>query len=104
MTHYNPNAGNFTATATLKASKKEAKALRRLIQPKVRPDNLKYPRKHRKWRVAKKWFNRYEKHLIIGMRLIVGDKTGAKYNAVVTGVRMAKGGHTRNFDFTAKPI
>lgn len=31
----------------------------------TKPDNLKYPNKHRKWRIQKKWFNRYQKEWMI---------------------------------------
>lgn len=31
----------------------------------TKPDNLKYPNKHRKWRIQKKWFNRYQKEWMV---------------------------------------
>lgn len=74
-------------------SHKDAQALRRLCTPQTKPYNLKYPHKHRKWRVQKKWFNRYGRKAIIGGILRAEPKDGGKPLCFkITDVKMNKAG------------
>lgn len=61
-----------------------------------RPSNLKYFYKNRKWRVKKKWFNRYEKPRLIGGKIRAEER-----DAIVTNVTLRKGGgHYSTFTYT----
>lgn len=67
-----------------------------------RPSNLKYPNKNRKWRVKKKWFNRYEKPRLIGCVLQATNIESKQHligNAVVD-VKLRKAGrHETRYDY-----
>ena len=80
--------------------KKSVRNLFKALMPQTKPDNLKYPNKKRKWRIRKKWFNRYEKQTWIGRRMVAVDKAGNKINMEITSVKLNKKG----MSFEAKPI
>lgn len=85
-------------------NKKQARALRQLFCPPTRPAHVP-PQKKVKWRLQKKWFNRYEKQNIIGCTMLAESKTGEQITMRVTNVRILKGGgHKRTYDFTAKAV
>lgn len=73
------------------------------IKPQIKPYNLKYPNKKRKWRIQKKWFNRYEKYHFLGNRICVERIDGMPFYAEITEVKLMKGGcNKRNLQFYAQ--
>lgn len=90
---------NSFSTSFLMPGKSMKKLFKALIPP-TKPENLKYPNKKRKWRIKKKWFNRYEKKTWIGRRMIAEDKNGNKINMEITSVKISKQG----LRFEAKSI
>lgn len=62
-----------------------------------RPSSLKYPNKKRKWRVRKKWFNRYEKPRYIGSEVMIEGNI-----AIISNVTILKHkGRFASFKFDA---
>lgn len=88
----------FTATCDLQMSKASRKELRKFLITD-RPWNLKYPNKKRKWRVVKKWFNRYEKPLL---KHGVYDTPFGEIEVYSATLRKA-GGHNKNVEIEARP-
>lgn len=73
----------------------------------TKPDNLKYPNKHRKWRIQKKWFNRYQKEWMIrkvSVEWIVNDLgVQMPIHKEISDVKLRKGGgKLRNYEIIAK--
>ena len=69
-----------------------------------RPSNLKYPNKKRKWRVKKKWFNRYEKPRMIGCVMKATNIESEQHliGKVVVDVKLRKaGGNEVRYDYIA---
>lgn len=69
----------------------------------IQPDNLKYPTKYRKrkWRVKKKWFNRYEKPRLIGciVKATNIDSQQHLIGKVIVDTKLRKaGGHKAIYD------
>lgn len=66
-----------------------------------RPSNLKYPYKNRKWRIKKKWFNRYEKPRLIGsvVKSTNIESEQSLIGKVIVDVKLRKaGGHKFIYD------
>lgn len=65
------------------------------------PSNLKYPNKKRKWRVKKKWFNRYEKPRLINCVVKATNIESEQHliGKVIVDVKLRKaGGHETRYD------
>lgn len=90
-----PNS--FSVSTTM--PNKSIRSLFKALNPPTKPENLKYPNKKRKWRIRKKWFNRYEKKAWIGRHMVAVDKAGNKINMEITSVKLKKEG----MSFEAKP-
>lgn len=91
------NAGQYSWGVSMNA--KSSKALRKLLYPITKPENLKYPNKHRKWRIQKKWFNRYEKQTLIGRTVLIDYSIPI----TITDVKIEKAGNRkRTYNITAK--
>lgn len=89
---------------TKSMSRKQRKALREMFHPLTRPAHI-TPSRKVKWRLVKKWFNRYEKPRLIGSRMMAQAPDGYRLPIEIADVRISKaGGHRRNISFTAKPI
>lgn len=84
--------------------KREVRKLSQMFNPQTRPAHIPTSRRV-KWRLVKKWFNRYEKQTLIGRTAIAVSKTGAQIPMRITAVKIEKaGGHRRNISIEAKPI
>lgn len=84
-------------------SKKERRELNRIFSPLIRPARIPATRRA-KWRLVKKWFNRYEKQTLIGRTVIVATKGGKQIATRITNVKIEKaGGYRRNYLFTSRP-
>lgn len=82
---------------------KPPKGFWKYIKPQVKPYNLKYPNKKRKWRIQKKWFNRYEKYHFLGNRICLERIDSMPIYAEITEVKLTKGGgNKRNLSFCAQ--
>lgn len=93
-----------TFSAAVKMSKRQSKKVYRLLNPLTRPVQVPTSRRV-KWRLVKKWFNRYEKQTLIGRTVIAVAKNGAQIPMRITTVKITKaGGHRRNISVEAKPI
>ena len=73
----------------------------------TKPDNLKYPNKHRKWRIQKKWFNRYQKEWMtrtVSVEWIENDLGVLQpIHKEISDVKLRKGGgKLRNYEIIAK--
>lgn len=87
-----------------KMDKKAARNLYRLFCPLTRPAHIS-PKKKVKWRLVKKWFNRYEKATWIDRFFTVTSLDGTTTKMRVIDIRLKKaGGHKRDYDFTAVPM
>ncbi|MFG6324252.1 MAG: hypothetical protein K1W41_23490 [Lachnospiraceae bacterium] len=92
--------------------KREVRKLSQMFNPQTRPAHIPTSRpahiptsRRVKWRLVKKWFNRYEKQTLIGRTAIAVSKTGAQIPMRITAVKIEKaGGHRRNISIEAKPI
>ena len=91
--------GTKTYSASFSMPKTSQKNLFKSLMPQTKPYNLKYPDKKRKWRIRKKWFNRYEKKILIGSQAMAVDKSGNKIYVEITSVKLTKNG----MDFETKP-
>lgn len=97
-----PPQGTYTASIDWKPDKVAKRWL--WEQNRTRPD-VKYPKKHRAWRIIKKWFNRYEKPSMIGKILICDNGHGWTYSIRVGSVKISKaGGHRRDYSYSCLPL
>lgn len=90
-------------------TKRQAKEVRRIFEPQTKPDNLKYPKRHRKWRVQKKWFNRFQKQLYVKKTVGVafdGDTSDLHspviYGKIYDAILKKEGGRKSSIQFFAK--
>lgn len=84
--------------------KEYAKALQEYLHPRSRPRHIS-PIRRVKWRLVKKWFNRYEKHRIIGMEVRAQYRFGLSAPCMITDVKIRKAGkHRLTYDIIAEPI
>lgn len=92
-----------TYTATFIPDESMIKGYREWIHPLCRPRRIS-PKKRVKWRLVKKWFNRFEKSRYNGIVLRV-QAVGGEVFCMITEVKIKKGGK-RNIDYcmTAAPI
>ena len=95
----------LSCSAKLVMSKKQARELRRMLNPLTRPAQVS-PRKKVAWRLVRKWFNRYEKPTLIGRDVIAVSKDGKTQIPMrLKNVRISKaGGRKRNYKFEATPV
>lgn len=70
-----------------------------MLKQQTRPRNLIRTNRRRKFRVRKKWFNRYERNTIIGMFLYAESDKGPVPALCVTDARLTKQG----INYTATP-
>ena len=85
-------------------TKQDRRKLLKLLRPQTRPAQVP-PRKKVAWRLVRKWFNRYEKHLAIGATVLIDQKDGQQIRARITDVRIRKaGGHRRSYKYSLTPI
>lgn len=95
---------SFSTTASLKMDKKQAKQFQNRLHPLCRPRRIS-PKKRVKWRLVKKWFNRYERPRLIGMVVRVQYRIGLSAPCLITDVKIRKAGkHRLTYDMTAEPI
>lgn len=94
----------LSCSCTLSMNKKEAQKLRPLFNPLSRPAQVS-PRKRVKWRLVKKWFNRYEKQRFVGLLVKAVAHSGHILIMEITDVKILKaGGSKKDYYYTAKPI
>lgn len=93
----------LSCSAKLVMSKKQARELRRMLNPLTRPAQVS-PRKKVAWRLVRKWFNRYEKPTLIDRSVVAVAKDGTQLPMRITNVRISKaGGQKRSYNFEAVP-
>lgn len=84
--------------------KKQTKQFQNWLHPLCRPRRIS-PKKRVKWRLVNKWFNRYEKHIIIGMVVRVQYRVGLSAPCLITDVKIRKAGkHRLTYDISVEPI
>lgn len=95
----------LSCSAKLVMSKKQARELRRMLNPLTRPTQVS-PRKKVAWRLVRKWFNRYEKPTLIGRDVVAVSKDGKTQIPMrIKNVRISKAGsHKRSYEFETVPI
>lgn len=71
--------------------KKQAKAIKSLFFQLNRPRHI-HPRKNVKWRLLKKWFNRYQKARYIGAYEIIEKFEGGCIRKKITDIKIVKDG------------
>lgn len=100
------NSLSWSFDAPTMSFEKFYKALAKNRYP-TKPDNLKYPNKHRKWRIQKKWFNRYQKEWMtrkVSVEWIENDLGVLQpIHKEISDVKLRKGGgKLRNYEIIAK--
>lgn len=99
------NRCTFSFGASFKGSRKELKKFSELVYPRTRPKPV-HTKKRVKWRLASKWFNRYEKQFLIGKNIMVDcSEPGNSFISEITDVKIKKaGGHRRTLIVKSRPI
>lgn len=102
------NALTYSAAVEFE-NRKAARDFRRMVKPQTKPDNLKYPKRKRAWRIVKKWFNRFERPAVrLGRYQVeIHAKDGSVIRGIITDVRIAKstfGRHKQDRNYTIKPL
>lgn len=81
-----------------------AKALQEYLNPRSRPRHIS-PKRRVKWRLLKKWFNRYEKQNYIGATVFFVHADGTRIPCAITNVQIEKAGkHRINYCITSVPV
>lgn len=94
----------MSLSASLKMDKKQTKQFQNWIHPLCPPRRIS-PKKRVKWRLVKKWFNRYEKPRIIGMVVRAQYRVGLSAPCLITDVKIRKAEkHRLTYDIIAEPI
>jgi hypothetical protein len=84
--------------------KKQSRRFERLLKPHTRPYRCMHITRP-KWRLLKKWFNRYGKQSLIGQYAFVNGNGPYRQQCKIQDVRLRKaGGHTVKYDFTCLPF
>ena len=93
----------FSFNATM--GKKDAKQFNQLIHPQTRPSHIS-PMRKVKWRLVKKWFNRYEKPQLLNRIITATSKDGkTRIEAQVIDVKVNKDGdHRKVYEIISKPL
>lgn len=95
---------SFPTSASLKMDKKQAKQFQNWLHPLHRPRHIS-PKRRVKWRLVKKWFNRYEKPDLLGRTILIQYRTGLSGLSELTDVKIEKAGkHRRTYCISCKPI
>jgi hypothetical protein len=95
---------SFSTSASLKMDKKQAKQFQNWLHPLCRPRHIS-PKKRVKWRLVKKWFNRYERPIIIGMVVRAQYRVSLSAPCLITDVKIRKAGrHRLTYDISAESI
>lgn len=80
------------------------KALQEYLHPRCRPRHIS-PMRRVKWRLVKKWFNRYEKDSYCGAIVFFCHADGSKIPCQITNVKIEKAGkHLFNYSFSCVPV
>lgn len=78
--------------------------MRRILNPLTRPAHIS-PKKKVKWRLIKKWFNRYGKAVCLKQMIMATTKDGRAFYCKITSVKINKaGGHRQDYSFDLEPI
>lgn len=83
--------------------KEYAKALLEYLHQRSRPRHIS-PMRRVKWRLVKKWFNRYEKDSYCGAIAFFYHADGSSIPCQITNVKIEKAGkHRLNYIISAEP-
>ena len=84
--------------------KEQINSFRSYFHSLSRPRHIS-PMKRVKWRLVKKWFNRFEKERILGVIVFAQASDGSSIPCMITDVKIEKGGrHLMNYNIAAIPI
>lgn len=93
-----------TYTATFIPDESMLKEYREWIHPMCRPRRIS-PKKRVKWRLVKKWFNRYEKDCYCGAIVFFYHADGSNIPCQITNIKIEKAGkHRLNYIISAVPV
>lgn len=83
--------------------KEYAKALQEYLHSRSRPRHVS-PMRCVKWRLVKKWFNRYEKNSYCGAIVFFHHADGSSIPCQITNVKIEKAGkHRLNYIISTEP-